>query len=242
MKLAKTEIRKWAKHCRQEYPKEACALVVAGKVIPVANSAESPTTHFRIEPEVYAPALIAGTLQAVLHSHVITLETPPKRDPRGPSAADMSSWIAMNIPFGISAVNEDQVSDLLWLDDSVDRPLEGREFLWGYSDCYTLVRDYYKQALGIKLKNYSRGEGWDEAFNFIVDRYADSGFTKVEINDLREHDLIVFQVRAPVPNHLAVVTGTNEMLHQYLDRLSGKDTIAKWSKHIAFVLRHKDLI
>lgn len=242
MRLTKTEFNKWAKHCRAEYPKEACALVVAGKVIPAQNSAESPTTHFRIEPQVYAPVLIAGTLQAVLHSHVITLETPAKRDPRGPSAADMSSWIAMNIPFGISAVNEDQVSQLLWLDDSEERSLEGREFLWGYSDCYTLVRDYYKQTLGINLKNRPRGEGWDEAFNFIVDDYAQWGFVKVDTSEVREHDVLVFQVRAPVPNHLAVVTGTNEMLHQYLDRLSGKDTIAKWSKHIALVLRHKDLI
>lgn len=239
MKLNQTEIQKWEDHCRSEYPNEACAIIVDGQVIPTPNSAENPAAAFRIDPQHYGQAMIEGRLQAVLHSHIITQKTSPKHDPRTPSEADLVSWIAMAIPFGISAVNTDQVSDPLWLDDNTGRPLEGREFVWGYSDCFTLVRDYYKQTLNIKLKNYPRGSGWDSEHNHIVNRYKDCGFVEVDKDNLQVHDLLVFQVRAPYPNHLAVVTDTNEMLHQFADRLSGKETIAKWGNHVVLVLRYK---
>lgn len=239
MKLTKKEIQKWEKHCRAEYPNEACALVIDKQVVPTPNSAEDPTSAFSIDPQHYATALVENRLQAVLHSHVITSKTDPRRDPRTPSSADMASQIAMNVPFGISAVNADQVSDLLWLDDDLTRPLEGRTFQYGVSDCYSLVRDYYFQKFGIKLKNYPREDGWDKKENHIIDRYKDAGFYEIPKDEFAIGDLLVMKIQAPFPNHLAVVVSHNVMLHQMFGRISGKETISKWGPYIVSVLRYE---
>ena len=35
-------------------------------------------------------------------------------------------------------------------------PLLGREWVWGVTDCWSLVVDWYKEEKGIKLKDYQR--------------------------------------------------------------------------------------
>ena len=37
-----------------------------------------------------------------------------------------------------------------------EAPLLGRQWVWGITDCWSLVRDYYKQERGIELKDYER--------------------------------------------------------------------------------------
>ena len=239
MKMTKTELKKWEKHCRAEYPNEACALVVDKKVIPTPNRAKDPARAFSIDPQHYAKAMTEGRLDGVLHSHVIDAQTDPKQDPRTPSHADMVSWLAMNIPFGISAVNADQVSELLWLEDDFSRPLEGRTFQYGISDCFSLVRDYYFQKFGIKLKNYPRENGWDQKADHITNRFDDAGFYEISKDELAIGDLLVMRIRAPYPNHLAVMVSQNVMLHQMYGRISGRETIAKWGPYITSVLRYK---
>ena len=42
----------------------------------------------------------------------------------------------------------------------------GRKFRFGVTDCYTMVRDFYKREFGIELRNYARYDKFweDESF------------------------------------------------------------------------------
>lgn len=241
--LSSTELKVFNDHVLACWPNEAVALVIDEKVVPVKNCAANPLNEFAVDVMDYADALLSNKLNAVLHSHNAATQH-PRLDPRTPSGKDLDSWIAVNVPFGIAATNGEAVSDLLWLDDSKIEPLEGREFIHGKHDCYSIWRDYYRLNYGITMRNYSRDYCW---WLNNQDRYNDEsireeGFVEVSRNDLQVGDVVLMRVVSPVLNHCAVITGQNEILHQLSHRLSGTDTLAKWGKYIEKCYRHESKV
>lgn len=61
--------REAVRHAEQEYPKESAGLVVGGSYFPCRNIAADPKKNFAINPVDYARAMLAGPIQAVVHSH-----------------------------------------------------------------------------------------------------------------------------------------------------------------------------
>jgi len=57
------------RHADQEHPKESAGLVVNGSYFPCRNIAADPENTFVINPVDYARAMLAGAIQAVVHSH-----------------------------------------------------------------------------------------------------------------------------------------------------------------------------
>lgn len=59
------------------------------------------------------------------------------------------------------------------------------------------------------------------------------------VADIRVGDVIVMQVRAPVPNHAGVYIGDGLMLHHLYNRLSSRDVYGGyWQECTRIVLRH----
>ena len=60
-------------HALEESPRECCGFVIQSgrrqRYIPVPNSHENPTEHFRIDGEHWANAEDMGTIIRVIHSH-----------------------------------------------------------------------------------------------------------------------------------------------------------------------------
>lgn len=61
--------REAARHAEKAYPKESAGLVVDDSYFPCRNIAENPEETFVINPVDYARAMLAGNIQAVVHSH-----------------------------------------------------------------------------------------------------------------------------------------------------------------------------
>ena len=40
----------------------------------------------------------------------------------------------------------------------INHHLLGRQWVWGVTDCWSLVVDWYKEEKGIKLKDYQRND------------------------------------------------------------------------------------
>jgi cell wall-associated NlpC family hydrolase len=243
MKLKKTTQNRINKHILSQYPNEACGLIVTGDYIPCANIHEEPNRAFRVDSEIVSKYVIAGTLEAVIHSHPIHLYGGNnKTDPRTPTHADQVAWQAGKWPWAIYATNGTEVSDPLWLDDTVIPPLIGREFIHGVYDCLSIIRDYYRSELNIQLPNHPRSwHWWDNGHNLYEDNFKAFGFYEIPASEARLHDVALFQVASPVINHGAVITGTNEITHHLMHRLSGRDSLARWSKQIVKYIRHKDV-
>lgn len=235
------ELDKFRQHVLSQYPNEACGVLVKGIFIPCTNIAEKPTDHFQIAAsELAMLGASFGKIDAILHSHPYKSNNPPRNEPSWPSHHDMVQWLKNDIPWGIVATEGENISPIRWLDESVIAPLEGREFVHGIHDCYATVRDWFRVERGITIPNYARGmEWWDKGMNLYEENFADAGFVEVSRKDIDVGDVILMKVRSPVPNHAAVITGSNEILHHLFHRYSGKDRFDRWERFVTKYLRYK---
>ncbi len=239
MQITNTTKEEIQAHARESYPNECCGLIVDGKYIRSDNLSETPTEAFKLNQDLYLDALRAGTLQAVIHSHCYDSANPPKYDPRWASTKDMEVWIESNVVWGIVAATESEASEILWYDDNDIPPLLGRQFFHGITDCYSVIRDHYRTVLNIKLKNYPRGMSWwNNGQNLYEANFRDAGFIEITEEEADTNDVCLFQVRSPVPNHAAVITGNNEITHHLFHRLSERDRLDRWRGQIVKYLRY----
>lgn len=238
--LNKTLQKQIFAHAEKEYPKECCGLVVkteAKKVyIPCINVAdpEQQEDEFVISPEEYAEAEDQGEILAVVHSHPDA--------PTMPSIRDRAVCSAMEIPWVIASWPDADIRIIV----PERAPLEGRSFCHGTDwDCYGLIRDYYKQNLRVDLSRYEHNTYWWEekdGVSFYEDKYEEQGFFKVTDGSLKEHDVIVMQIRASKPNHAGVYVGNSMILHHMFGKLSKKEVYGGyWAEKTSYILRHKSL-
>lgn len=232
------QIREWAIQC---YPEEMCGLIVDDEFIACENIAEDKTRQFKISADTYIKYQTTGNLQAVIHSHCVKSSYYPRgsHDPRTPSAADLNTHISLGVAFGITATDGQQATNLIWIDDNDRPPLYERDFIYGVTDCYSLVRDYY-HSIAIDIPNYAREPEWAEnGQNLYLNNFKDAGFVEIPLEQAAVNDSVLMQIRAPVPNHAAVIIGTNKILHHLQNRITGEDTLSKWGKYITHVLRYQ---
>jgi hypothetical protein len=119
---------------------------------------------------------------------------------------------------------------------------EGRPFLHGIFDCYTLIRDYYKREFNIFLPtNMQRNwDWWSHGENLYVDNAKYHGFE--EVADIKKHDVLVMKIGSPVPNHGAIYLGNNKILHHAAGRFSTIQTLTNsYKQKISVIYRNKSL-
>jgi len=231
-------------HAVAEYPRECCGLIVAGAdgeaYLPCRNVATTPSEHFRLPAEDYADAEDIGALLAVVHSH--------PNAPATASDADRVMCEASGLPWHIVSVGqvtgaEPECGDLQTIEPSgYVAPLVGRQFAHGILDCYTLVRDFYDRELGISLSQYDRDDDWWEKGQdlYSLDRLRAEGFDLIEGAPQRG-DMVLMQIRSPVPNHAGVYLGDSQMLHHMHGRLSEVVTYGgMWAERTRYIVRHKE--
>ncbi|MAX33217.1 MAG: hypothetical protein CME72_09155 [Halomonadaceae bacterium] len=221
------------------YPEEAVWLITPGECRRVANIADDPCATFHVAKREMAAAHARGLL-AVVHSH--------PDFPACPSEADMLGQLATGVPWGIVATDGETATAPVWWGDGVDvAPLIGRGFRHGITDCYALIRDWYRIERGVVLPEYPRDwEWWLKGEDFYRTRFKEAGFRKIEQEEARPGDLWVSQLRSPVPNHAGILLENGLALHHPAaehpvdaQRISRREPIARWQHHIVLWLRHE---
>lgn len=221
-------------------PREACGLLVrnAGEVQfwPCCNVA-SAADEFEISAADFARAEEAGEVLAIVHSH-------PGQSRIVPSAAD---WIGCQ-DSGLTWLIVGDNGAMRWIDPlPPDLPLLGREFRYGVTDCYTLIRDYYQRSYEINLPDFERpAEGWWQDANgpdCYMAQFADSGFVDIGPTlSLKEGDLIFMRIKARQVNHAGVYLGNGLMLHHLHNQLSREEIYAQaWQHMTVTCVRHRSL-
>lgn len=226
-------------HATQEQPRECCGLIVKSKRKLTYYSCRNLATaieHFILDPIDYAQAEETGHIIAVVHSHIYVPAEPSSADLVGIEKSALP-WLIINWPTGNWTLTKPTGIDST-------PPLEGREFVHGIHDCYSIVRDYYRE-LGITLTDYQRqGEWWLQGQALYRKHFTAEGFIEVPRETLQEHDVLLMRVRSPeVENHAAIYLGNNIILHHLINALSCKTTYeAYWQRHTTAVLRHQSFI
>ena len=212
-------------HAKEQDPKQACGLlvVVKGKETYFAckNIAEDPKDMFIIDPEDWAKAEDTGEVTAVIHSHPVTS---PEL-----SMADKVACEKTKLKWYVVQPNLEQ-----WVEYEpcgYKAPLIGRKWVWGVNDCWSLCRDYYKEHLGIELKDWDRPTSSDA---FLKDpsfdrSFADTGFRELRPDEeLKKNDLLLMSMRSQGLNHIGLYLGDQLLLHHLQNRLSSRDLLDEW--------------
>lgn len=193
MKLPKAAL----KHAEQEYPRESCGVVVGRKYYPCRNIAQDAGEHFHMHPADYAAALEAGEPRLIIHSH--------PDYPCTPSDADRLGCEETGLPWAIIEVRDGKATQShQWAPEGFELPLVGRRFVHGLSDCLSIILDFYKREQGIDLGSYTREDDWwNDGKDYYRELLPKAGFVQVD-DELQHGDVLLMQIRAPVPNHAAV--------------------------------------
>lgn len=224
-------------HAISECPKEACGLVaiVKGKerYFPCKNLSSDPDQMFVIDPLDYARIEDIGEIVEVFHSHPSTSALPSEADRVACEASGLpwvicspllSTWHAFE-PCGFKA------------------PLVGREWVWGVTDCWSLVRDWYAEH-GIILRDWDRPLSPDEfeAAPLFDSLWKETGFSLVkDIDEIQKGDAVLMQIEGRGLNHVGVYVGDQFLLHHIRGRLSSCDLYGGWLQNCTGkIVRHYD--
>lgn len=220
----------------KEMPREACGLVIIEKgkevFVPCRNISLGPQ-DFEIHPEDFARAEDRGEIIEIFHSHCYVRAKP--------SESDLVSCERTGLKWSIVSVPNGE-----WVEffpSGFKAPLVGRNWSHGVLDCYSLIRDYYKEELGIELMDFDREqEWWLTGENLYIENFEKAGFSEVPLSEMKLHDVLLMQIGAKVVNHGGVYIGNDRVLHHFHRRLSCRDILSGYyRRHIVKVVRYKGL-
>ena len=137
-------------HAKEQDPKESCGLLLnirgKEKYFPCQNLSITSHQCFIMNPEDFVKGDELGEIIGIVHSHPIT---PPIA-----SEADKISCEDSNLPWYI--VNPKTETWGYYEPCGFKPPLLGRTWVWGVTDCLSLVEDWYEQEKGISFKKATR--------------------------------------------------------------------------------------
>lgn len=234
--LEATDLDNLFKHFKDWDPIEGCGLLLVRKGkeywLPCTNLSETPD-NFIIDPKIYTLASRAYDISAVVHSHVHASPLP--------SEQDRAVCNALNIPFIIYSFPTMEKYTLL--PEKMDKPLIGRTYKFGESDCFEAARDCYRHKLNIILPTRIEfiDDWWEEGFDYFSEPFLnDWGFKKVESSTLKRGDLLVFSVYNSTANHCGVYLGEDIFFHHAVDRLSCRENLYPfWKKFLTGIYRYE---
>ena len=211
-------------HAKIEDPKECVGLLLnirgKEKYFPCSNLSMTAPQCFIIDPEDYVKADNTGEIKAIVHSHPVT--------PPFPSEADKLGCEQSKLPWHIVNPKTEQWG--YYEPCGYKPPLKGRPWVWGVTDCWSLVRDFYKEEKGIELLDYERPVTPQE-FNDVplFERYAErTGFKELDPNEtLKNGDILLMSIMYNTLNHVAIFLD-GDVLHHLTDRLSCKEPYSAW--------------
>ena len=212
------------KHAKEQDPKESVGvlIVIKGKeqYYPCNNLSTYSQQCFILDPEDYVKADALGEITAIVHSHPVT--------PPSPSQADKVSCEQSGLKWHI--VNPKTETWGYCEPTGYKPPLIGRQWVWGVTDCWSLVRDYYKEQHNIQLLDYQRPTTpQDFLDNPLFEQYAErTGFRELNKDEkLQKGDVLLMSILHPTLNHVAIFLG-DEILHHLADRLSTREPYNEW--------------
>lgn len=224
-------------HAHAVPTEEVCGLIyhtdASVHAYPCRNVSPEPRAEsFEIDPADYAAVSALGRVCGIYHGGLTHTN-------EGFSEEDLATAREMCLPMYLYTASGQWVS---YVPPTYHVELSGRPFIWGEADCFSVVRDYYRQKRGVYLGDYDRDETFEHAAeSAIVQHIAAEGFSYVPKDGvILVDDVLLFRTPgSSYPHHLAVVVGPNQILHHRRQQLSGVDALdGAWLRRLAGVLRY----
>ena len=211
-------------HAKEQDPKESCGLLLEikgkEKYFPCKNLSTYSQQCFIIDPDDFVKAEETGNILAVIHSHPVT---PPIA-----SQADKISCEDSKLPWHIVNPKTEQWG--YYEPSGYKPPLIGRHWVWGITDCWSLVRDWYKEEKNIILRDWDRPTTPQQFLeNPLFESCAwRTGFRELRTDEkLINGDVLLMSILNPTLNHVAIFLD-GDVLHHLADRISCKEPYNQW--------------
>ena len=211
-------------HAKEQDPKESCGLLLEikgkEKYFPCKNLSTYSQQCFIIDPDDFVKAEETGNILAVIHSHPVT---PPIA-----SQADKISCEDSKLPWHIVNPKTEQWG--YYEPSGYKPPLIGRHWVWGITDCWSLVRDWYKEEKNIILRDWDRPTTPQQ---FLEKPLFESCAWRTGFRELRPDeklingDVLLMSILNPTLNHVAIFLD-GDVLHHLADRISCKEPYNQW--------------
>jgi cell wall-associated NlpC family hydrolase len=118
--------------------------------------------------------------------------------------------------------------------------LLGLEYIPGKQDCYSIVRRYFDQEYGLKLRNYARPDRfWEDQTLDLYKMFVLEGARPVHDGSIEIGDVILCPILTPFATHALIVVGDNLVLHHPPGRLSCIEPLRpRWISRALNTIRH----
>jgi len=210
---------------------ETCGFVLDdGSVLEVPNSAEDPVNEFAIDPAIYAEH--DQKISGIWHSHL---------ELAGFSPLDQQVLATDDTPWAVYCMADDTWHECAPAMRTF-APLEGRPFVYGVYDCYSLVQDFLAKKRKVNLPDWERkdwGEWntpsftpfdveWTNYGKRVTDgRYQRGDILLLNLGDHRGHT-----------DHVGVFTDSRHFLHHPSGMVSRLQTFGGyWERRLNWVVR-----
>jgi len=231
MRLTDVQLADIHRAAEARQPAEMCGVIADGRFIEIRNQVDT-VGHFIMDPRDYIAKTKGLKVEAIVHSHVYEQPLASDADRTGCEQTGVP-WVIFSWPNATYSVVEPC---------GYMAPLVGRNWAHGTHDCYGLLVDAFKSYAGLVLPHFDRSvEWWKHGGNIIAEQFAQAGFEQVS-DDPRHLDVMVMQIRSPVPNHIGIFLQPDVILHQLSGRLSRRDVYGgMFATSTVLHLRHKEL-
>lgn len=110
----------------------------------------------------------------------------------------------------------------------------------GVTDCFSLLRNYYRDRWGIHVPNFARPTNfWADPNLDLYAMYRRFGFEPVFDRAPQVGDLLLFQIGSQRNSHGAVVVEDGQILHHLPNQLSCLDPLfPKWQRRANIIASH----
>jgi proteasome lid subunit RPN8/RPN11 len=221
-------------HFYEEYPREGCGILCVKKGkpywVPCTNVAEDDE-DFVIDSTEYLKVRRTSNIIGIVHSH-------PDADAT-PSEGDIKYCNALGIPYYIFSFPDMNLEVLKPEKNTTE--LYGREYEFGVTDCFEAARDYLaKQGIEIAPRAAFEDDWWEKSLDYFNDEMMKEwGFSPVPISDVKNNDVLVFNIGAAVGTHCGIYTGGDNFFHHAVNRLSCIENLYPfWIKNLQRVYRY----
>jgi hypothetical protein len=227
----------YKEHFNSCWPEEGVGYIKDDKFYPLENIATDKLHQFEVNPK-----FLLEQPDLLLHSHCVGRDIHYDGHPKSPTYEDLVGQLTTDIEWGICVTDGETCEEPVYWGNLAHRPpLLDREFIFNIQDCYTLVQDWFYQKRGISLPNQARTPHWnEEGHDLLAGSYEQWGFVKIELEDIQPGDVVFYQVRSPVINHLGVYLGNNEIISHWYGRISCIESFGIWANYIQFAARYND--
>ena len=221
-------IKSEIKNLSHQTENEICGFLLSnGSLYPCQNKSLNPLYHFSIDPKDYLRANFRG-IELVYHSHQRSNEF---------SEFDKINLYNQKLRGLLYCKEKDNFK--MFLPESYNNKYVGRAFEIGVSDCLSIVSDYYKEELNIKLPEIIRGADWYKKNPNIIKENTPTNLKKIENTNIQKNDILAFDMlNNGAPCHFGIYLGNDIMLHHPRFRLSTIEILNETlKKKLAYGLR-----